>query len=363
MSYHVWLVNGRTYEKQMEVFPLDCPWKRALNGKSSGQARFQVGDPADEGALNRRNLWPYDHWLVVEFGDLIVYAGIITATSYDWASKQVTVSHSDLWEFWDKRHVLPNRTGDIAKGKLEYKNLSPGTLAKRALEIGTLDTGGLRYHVPIVLPADVSGDVDRTIYGYNLESVQSILDEVMGDPDGPDLDFRPRWSDAGTLEWVFDVNAYPNWLYEWSLDAEDTPVKNFTYRVHGEDLVSHVIAAGEGTEVDMIVGTATSDPAVTSYPAFEYILSAKNAKTEAKAARQARGHLYANDAAVRQVDMTLRAAGDPPVSSLRLGATVRWKAGADWWLPSDWQQWRLVEFSGSLNDEVNLVFADVEGTS
>lgn len=354
----------------MEVKAKSGSWARARNTGRSGECTIQANDPDHFLGTQRTPVWPYQNWVVVEWappGSLawkILYAGVITKPVYSWASKTLTLPHTDIWAFWPKRHVLPDRSNDLASKKITWTGLSAGTIAKRAVQAGLDGQGSpLNYGLPIVFPADVAGSITRPVYGYNVETVQDILDEVMESDGGPDIDFRPRWSSEGTLEWVMEMNANKSLVFDYNLDAEQTPVVDMKYALDGSRLSNKVYGLGEGSEKKMLVRQSSGD--LSPYPALESTASFKEINKLDRLQARATGARKALDGAIRQVNMTVRADGPPSVTDLRLGATIRWKADKDSWLLSGWSSgWELIEYSGSMTEgNIDMSFQEMEGRS
>lgn len=368
MGYRVQLVDGRSFRPTMEVKPVSGSWSRARNIGRGGNCTIQANDPDYFLGTQRTPVWPFQQWIVVEWappGSLvwkILYAGIITEAVYSWAGKSLDLAHSDLWVFWPKRVVTPDRSNDLASKKITWTGHSAGTIAKKAIQAGLNAQGSpLNYALPIVFPADVAGTHDRTVYGYNFETVQDILDEVMESDEGPDIDFRPRWSTGGTLEWVMEVNANRTVVFDYNLDADQTPVTSMTYKLAGMGLSNKVYGLGEGSEKKMLVRQSSGD--LSPYPALESTASFKEINKLDRLQARTTGARKALDGAIRQVDMTVKDDGPPRVTDLLLGSTIRWKADKDSWLLSGWSSgWELIEYSGQMTGgDVKLAFQEMEG--
>lgn len=370
MPYRVQLVDGQTWRPAMEIKPKSGSWGRARNSGRGGQCTIQANDPDHFEGTQRTPVWPFQQWIVVDWAPpgsvdwKILYAGVITEAAYDWATKVLALTHSDIWVFWDRRFVLADRTNDLASSKVTWSNISPQTMAVRAVKAGVNAQGSpLRYAMPVVFPAETIGALDRVIYGYSLETVRDILDDVMESENGPDIDFRPRWSTEGTLEWVMEFNANKSVVFDYNLDADQTPVTGMTYQLSGTGLANKVYGLGEGTEKKMLVRQSSGD--LSPYPALEADESFKEVKKLTQLQDRTTGARKALDGAIRQVSLKVRDDGPPRVTDLRLGATIRWKADKDSWLLSGWSQgWELIEYSGPMTSgDVSLDFQEMEGRS
>lgn len=357
MAYRVVLVEAGTWRQRLELTPLSGPWARGLNAGKSGQMTLQAGDLEESGIVIPDTSWPLLNWVVIEWDGTPVYAGVVTDTVYDWKSKQVTLSHSDLWWFWARRFVLNDRTPTFPKSVINWSGMRRATMAKRAIQAGLNGGSDPDYGLPVAFQADgPAGSLERPVYGYNLETVQDILDELMEAEDGFDLDFRPRWSAAGTLEFIMEVDANKDRVLEWDLDAEETPVQSLKFKVAGSGITTGIYGVGEGSEKNMIAHTNLVGG--TAYPAVETMASFKEINTVARLASRVRGVRRASSGAMRQVDASVSATGSPGLESFRLGSLVRWRAENDPWLPSGWSEnWELLEMSGDISsDEVSMAF-------
>lgn len=356
--YRVVLVEGVTFQPKHELFLEDLPWSRTWNSGHQASFSFKVSAMEDQPELHRTNLWPLENWIVVEWDGTVVYAALLTDHDYDRESRTVTIPYADIWWFWDRRHVLSDRTSEAGQFLYDWQNISYQTLAIRAVKRGLEGEGPLWWDLPIVFPAETSGTLDRKVYGYAFESVQDLLSEAMEAGD-LNIDFRPRWSTAGTLEWVMEFNASGSML-EYDLDAEDSPVTGLKYKVAGSRLANHVYATGEGSEEDMLVRMSTK-PIASPYPALERVISGKSVDSGPRLQAFASAERIGHDAMLRQVNMKVRAEGPPPVSSFRLGSMVRWRTIDDPYLPNIWHEQPIIQIAGSLKRDVTLSLAEFGG--
>lgn len=357
MSYRVVLVDGRTWKQRMDLTPVSAPWSRGLNNGKTGQMTLQAGDADEPYIIIPDTTWPLNNWVVIEWNGRPVYAGIITDTEYDWKTKQVTVSHADLWWFWERRFVLNDRTSTFPKDIINWSGLRPVNMARRVIEAGVNGGADPHYGIPLVFPPwGADGGNSRTVYGYNLETVKDILEEIIEADSGFDLDFRPQWSATGTLEFGVDMDAFKGNVLEWDLDAEDTPVRDFKFQVAGSGITTGIYGVGEGSEKNML---AYMDPVRgTSYPAIETMASFKEINTVPRLAARVKGIRRASSGAMRQINAVVAASGAPSLEDFRLGALVRWRAESDTWLPSGWSEdWELLEMGGdATSDDVSMSF-------
>lgn len=359
MSYRVVLVNGLSWTKEL-VLPIDdLPWKRAWNTGHQGTFSFKLSESEPVPELHRTQIWPLEYWIVVEWDGQPIYAAIITDHKYNWASRSATISYADIWWFWDRRHVLSDRTAQAGQYLFDWKKISYQTLAIRAVKRGIESADGdLTWDLPISFPAETSGSVDREVFGYQFESVKELLDEAI-DAGSLNIDFRPRWTSGETLAWSMEF-IQPATVLEYDLDAEISPVQDLDYQVVGSQLANHVYITGEGSELDMLVRTSQK-PEGSPYPALERVIDGKSVNKLARLQALVTAERTSHDATIRQCGMKVLASGPPDVGRFRLGAKVRWRTINDPYLPNVWHEQTLVEYSGSLQRDVALVMTDWGG--
>ncbi|KWR73334.1 hypothetical protein RN04_03570 [Arthrobacter sp. W1] len=341
-------------------------WSRKRNGRAGGQLTINTLDERFQG-VQRLPIWPWQSWVVIEWQHPssatwhVVYAGVITEDSYDWASKKITISHQDVWSIFDQRIVTTDRTNDIAGSKVIWSGLSKATMIKRIIQNSISSFGSpLMYDMPFLLPADEAGTEELTVYGYNFEKASDLINDYIEDDGGPDIDFRPYWTSYGSLAWALEVNANKALVWDYDLDADQASVENLTYKLSGSALCIKVYGAGEGSERRTLV--RQSDHNESNYLAMEDSEKFSGVKDLAKLQSITTGNRLGRAAAIRQIDMTVRADGSPALNELALGGSVRWKADNDVWLPSGWHSWEVIAFSGSLTDEtIKITTQDLLG--
>lgn len=354
--YKVIVVEGITFQPKHEITLDDLPWSRTWNSGHQGSFSFKVSELDLQPELHRTNLWPLENWIVVEWDGTPIYAAIITNHDYKRSTRTVTVSYADIWWFWERRHVLSDRTAEAGQFMYDWKNITYRAQAIRAVKRGIEGDGPLHWDLPIVFPSEgPAGTVDRQVWGYALESVQDVVGEAMEAGD-LNIDFRPRWGVGVGLEFVMEINGAGS-LIEYDLDAEESPVLDLDYKVSGERLANHVYGTGEGSEEDMII-RVSSKPTESPYPALERVVAGKQVDTKPRLQALVSAERIRYDQMLRQVALKVRAEGPPAVSIFRLGATVNWRTINDPYLPTTWNNQTLIQVSGSLKPEVILSLSE-----
>lgn len=359
MAYKVIVVNGQNWMKEFELPVDDLPWKRVWNTGHQASLSVVLSELDLKPELHRTQLWPLEYWLVVEWDGVPVYAAIITDHDYNWKSRTFTIEYADIWWFWERRHVLSDRTAAAGQFSYDWKNISYETLAIRAVKRGLESaTGDLNWGIPISFPAETSGSLDRPVYGYQFETVKELLDEATQAGE-LNLDFRPRWATDGSLAWTMEFDT-AEVVLEYDLDAAVSPVTDLDYSVIGSQLANHVYITGEGSEEDMLV-TTSQKPGGSPYPALERVIAGKSVDKLPRLQALVTAERTNHDATIRHCGMKVLADGPPDVGMFRLGSTVRWRTVSDPYLPNVWHEQTLIEFSGSLKQEVVLTMTDWGG--
>lgn len=350
----VWVCDTVTGAR-LNVLPVsDFTWGRCLNEGSSGQATVPVRDATVRMLDLPSLIAERTNTLVYEVGGLVVAAGVIEGTSYDHAAGTLRVDHSDIWAILDGRLTVPHGVANVMVEKLVYGPLSLGTIAKRVVQ-EAISPGGW-YSLPIVFPADVAGTDSRTYYGYSMQLVTDTLKELMESDGGPDIDFAPRWSSSGSLEWVMraapGLSSAGSW--EYNLDAARSAGLKLSASTDTSRFSNNAYAVGEGTEKKTLYRSNPS--ADHSRPAAEAPTSFKGVTSLGVLGQLAVERSRALSKPTKQYVMTVLKADSPGVTDLSLGDTVRLYAAADPWLPSGYSSHRLIKFTGSLGPEVRLEY-------
>lgn len=344
MAWKLFSVSTDSWGDRVEL-PADSPnGGRAINTGSGGTTVFRVGDPSVAEVVTEATVAPLERALVAEWDGKVVYAGLILDVDDDHDAHTVTVTHTDIWWLWQYRHVLAMH-GDGAQRlpPIAYFGLTLATIAKYAVQEGA-DAGPIeRYRLPIVWPADVAGTAARTYYGYKFTSVADALDELIKTDGGPDIDFAPRWSSTGTLEWVMRAGNLTSGLWEWDATVAKSGVSKLRLKTSGANVTNKVIGTGEGSERNLLV-KAEESFAGSSFPALERVVSYQGISNRDQLSARARADLATANDPTRQLSFTISTEDDVKVSDLILGGTARVKTKGVMFLPDGWSDWRLIQY-------------------
>jgi len=234
-----------------------------------------------------------------------------------------------------------------------FASKSSGTIAKKFVELVMQDTGGLNAALPITLPADVSGGISRTYYGYHFEWLGDVLQNLMDEDGGTDIDFRPRWV-GNALNWEMRTGSLTSGFYEWHVGVDKSGVAELSVMTDAVNLTTNAYAIGEGSGVDKLA-RSLRDPA-PDYPYADRLTTLSTETSEAALTRYATGELNAFKTPTEQWGFSVLASGTPKVSDLLLGGTAKTWMQDDPWLTEKSYTNRIIGFSGDLSETVKLQF-------
>jgi hypothetical protein len=356
VAWTVWACNTTTGAKLMRLPAASFTWERVLDSGGSGQTTFKLADPAFA-ALDMRSLTALvSRTLVIEWDGEPVYAGLVWSRTYDRDTRTLTVNHSDVWSILSKRLLVSQNTTGVEATKLEWLNISVSTVVKKVVQTGTAD-------LPMVYWGDFAGGHDQTYQGYLLKSVADALQDLIDQPDGPDVDFRPIWGPDG-LQWQMRSNEQFG-TYTWNMSAAQAGVSGVTVTEDGSKLSNNVFIAGQGTEKKSII---RAGPAASPYPLLQSVEAHKDEKVLATLD----GFLWEaqriHSTPTTQWAFDMLASGgngdstdQTTVTDLRLNGALSLYSKGDPWIPDGWAAHRLIRYSGDMGHKVKLEFQPTGG--
>lgn len=351
MAWVVWSVNTATGAREGILPIVSGTWSRVLNASGSGQATFLVGDGDSVGMPGRYLSEPVSRTLVFEWDGVPIYAGIIWTRTYDRDSSTVTLTYADPWSILGRRLVAAYSSAGVQGTVLTYGPLSLATQVKRAVEAAT---AGATFGLPIALPADAAGADTRTYRGYHFPKWSDVVDDLMNVQYGPDVDFLPRWAASGSFEWFLAAGVPEPALLVWMLTAGKDGATGLKVTEDASKVANHVLATGQGTEVDMIVKSAISG--ASPYPALVKVANFSQEADPAVVQAHADAELALSLAPTEQWGFDIMTGSEYDVTQLRPGIGVRANVQGDPWLSDGFRHLLLVGYSGSLEPKVNLQF-------
>lgn len=361
-EWSYWICDTRTGDKQLQVFPSSSPWSRVLNASGSGTHTFQLGDRKLSRETWRDLTTPWARELVVDRGGVVRFSGLITGRPFNRDKQELTLQTVDVRDIFQHRYPfgVTSYWADEAAhvpGKLVLTNLSYAAIAANVIAQGVVGPRG-NYSLPIVLPSlTEAGGISKTYYNYNLVSCFDILDEIQKADGGPDIDFEPRWSTSGKLEWVMRAGVTGP-TFDWNLTAKKPGLTGVTVGEDATKQTDGVFSVGQGSEADMRVG-GVGLPITT--PALDSVQSHKTVDSEPELAGYSSAALATLNNPTITWDASFLAGEYPTVEKLQLGATIRTYLKGDPWLADGWQSHRLIGYSGDMSETIKLTVQPVGG--
>jgi hypothetical protein len=138
-------------------------------------------------------LYPWYYSFGIAFGSFIVqYGPMVTQPEYDAESEEWQITCAGIWKmFNDKRYLTFTR---------DYQDLSLRDIARTLISD---DLAQVQADLPIDLPAlDGGGGHERFYPWPKLSPVGELLKNITDDVGGPEMEFRPYFTDSVDLDMV-----------------------------------------------------------------------------------------------------------------------------------------------------------------
>ena len=358
------LLTGR---RILDVPFVSADWSVELNAPGAVKCTVDLRDP-DVQSLDMRNAaTPGKSFLAAVVDGVVVEAGPIWARSYDRATGELTLNARGLWSYFDHRTLLPDLgvqpvvdpvTGESAAyANSAWSGLSLGTIGKRIVEQSMTWPGG---DLPIVFEADKAGANERNYVGAELPVIGQMLQNLTEVDDGPDIEFRPRWStDRLGVEWLYrsgDPRIASSSVMLLDTTVPSSPVKDLTVDDSAARMGSLGWCSG-GRSADVSLVERSLDPLLldAGFPLMERVDSSRSSVKE-----QATLLAYAVELArtgrksLAQWSVAVHTGGDgePLVTDFSVGDFVDIKLGGDLFIPDDVYRRRIVNISGQADDPI-----------
>lgn len=330
MAWTYVLCETQTGTRLQTLTPISAgTWGRRLAYKGSGSHSFLLSEnPGLAGDFSgpRRTLvvcWDGEPW----------YAGILWKRQYDHATGIVTFGHADLWSIWERRLAGPQFQSMTIEGRsiIETRvtyTTSLRTHLKRAVQLGMI---GPRldlpeYQLPVVLPPDEAGGFVTKYWTYDFLTVAEALSSVMDRTLHTAVDFHPRWSSGGGLEWEMlyvrrGVGDVTNELF-LSVDSDKTEVSNLTVSDDFEHHATEVHVTGEGSETGTLHQRRWNQWPVGDRVALHHHEAMSEVKDIYELIDRVEGEFQARQTVPQQVECSARIGGELSPTSFWLGRTV-----------------------------------------
>lgn len=360
-GYRVWSVSTKTWADRVELRPTTTTWERTFNEGAGGRTSLQLSDPDVAATAGLNESYPGQRMVVVDYDNVVVYAGIIWETDYQYDTQQLTLTHEDIWSLWDARLISEVRNENIINWEKTYSGLAYDTIVKRVIQLAVAGSG---RGVPMVYEDDYPGGKSRTYNGYNLDTALDAMEEIMDLSDGPDVDFRPEWDGNGGIRFTLRTGDLSLNLIEVNFAAPEPPAQGLWIKTSARELATQVFAVGEGSgkktaKSPGLLVRESQSANIADYPSLERIEQFKNVKKGPELYDKAVSELVANNQAIRQAGFELKL--DSPILGnlweLRPGTIIRWYMNNDPYFTDGWREWRVLKYSGDItSDFVKIEF-------
>lgn len=328
--------------KQIDRIPFSAfDYTRMLSAGADGRASIPLDGTFTKMQL-RSLLQPLSRMLVLERDGAVEFMGTIAhPPSYARGQGSVSVQLEDVWARFARRGGWDHTASNVEK----WKQTVTGTLRDQAVAVirRGRDAGPAlpAMALPVTLPAMQGGGVTRTYYGYHVEMVGDVLQDLLDE--GLDIYFRPRWESRGEADWL--MLAGNNWssgvTREFYVTADLSDVAGFSESGDASRVTNNARYVGEGSEVDMLVRSMRNQ--ASPYPLLDRVTQTKNISNVAQLSALAAQDLTTYGEPTSQWEFSV--VGDSPVD---VGDTVRLHFDGDPWVEDGWHTRRVVGVSASL---------------
>lgn len=298
----------------------------------------------------------WDRTLVVLFGGVPVYAGLILAApSWNAASSVLTVSHSDLSVLLRRRWMhgagfLGGSSGYSPTGSFSVSGVSLRGAIRAILQRAYVDALSAAWPVPVDLPTPEGGSFSKTWFFYEFQNADDMVQEVVNMENGPDIDLRPYLTAAGNLRWEQRIGS-PRLSgpgHKVMLSAEKGAATAWNVNVDAMNHTTGIHFPGKGSEQDMRVGTA-ADP-VSAGLSRDSIFTDKNDDSVDSLTSKAAGRLAALRVATEEWSLSVATSKISP-ANVQIGSIIQTHTQGDLWVPDGFKGHRVVGFSGEYGAE------------
>lgn len=362
MKRTYWICDTRTGAKLARVLPSAGFFKRVLCGSGSGEHTFRLGFGKRTREQWRALTQPWARSLVIEEDGVVVYAGLISKRRHKWKVWAFTVSHVDMRELFRRRFPFGVNSywavQNVTPGKLVITGKSQravvGKLMQQSL-VGPYDT----WSLPIVYPnPEESGPITVTFENYLLRSTYDLFEDIQNTDGGPDIDFVPRWSAGGTLEWFLEVGT-PSAPYitkpqkTFNATVAEPALFDVTYDEDATDQLTGIFSVGAGSEaLTAVGGTGLGNSATV--PAMDIVETHKaETSTDALASLSAAGLLTLGHPTV-QIGMSMLESTKRNLGTMPVGTMMHTYYQDEPWIPDGWIDTQIIAYSGDMTKKVTF---------
>ncbi|MET3635671.1 hypothetical protein [Curtobacterium oceanosedimentum] len=338
-------------------------WARGLGGSDAMSVQINAGALTTATRDNIRNLTtPQRMTLVADWNGVPVVACPILARPQKGTS--VTITGTDIRKAILKKRKLTSWTAPFASQVLSYTNESLGSIAVQAVQVATAKPGGA---LPIVYPtleADTNATHQRSYKGYELKDVDSVLTDLTGVINGPDIDFMPQWVDATRqqLQWVMRVGTdeqpqlYSPNAVRFNYGVPRSSVVDLSSTDDASQMVTDMWALGSGSDVSTGMSLQHSSPSLTAlgWPLLEGEEDDKSITLQPNLDAFAQGQLATFATPTEQWGLKVNGALPPQLGTYLLGDIAIVRVRNHLWIPDGAYTMRMVAFSGDNTTTVTV---------
>lgn len=347
-----------------QVQPKDVSWSVSLNGTETAKLGLSKSD------LPKID---YEYWLspwwagvLFTYDERPIYAGPIIGHPYEsWTT--LNLDCGGLRSLFARRIVAQEMTDwtQLAKSVVEYRGLSLATIAKRAVQLSMLKSGGslpVTFPVPEQTAAD-DADHQRTYRGFNIQNLftDDVLTKISNVQQGPDIMFRPRLLNDSQLTfdmWTGSENSprIPQKITPvWDTTPVSGSVADFQMTTTGAYQTNRVYAVGAGMDEGTLIRVASDNgPLQQGYPLLETTYSSGQTEDPNVAQAHANGSLAANNRMLKEINMTVRADGVYPLGTFWPGDMIQIAVKGMIGLTDGVYNARLLNINGTHTQDVKL---------
>lgn len=323
-------------------------WERLLSAGGSGRVTIPI-----DGTYTKAQLQTLTkHWSTIwalESDRGVEYMGYVVGSAYKRGSHSLDLTLTDLWGLLGRRGAWDHSAPHVEKWSVTQIT-SLAQHAANALVRGR-DTGPAlpKMSIPVTIPGmgSVGPAVKRTFYGYHMQTIDEVFQDLMAE--GLDVFFEPRWITSGQADWL--MRAGPAWAsgktLEFMVTAPFSEVNEFSEALDGARITNNARYVGEGSEQDMLVRSNRN--ASSPYPLLDRTTSAKQIDDVAALSRMASNDLALYSSPTSQWDFSV-----PISEGVQVGDTVRLLFDGDPWIGDGWHTRRVVKISGGMESFVRV---------
>jgi hypothetical protein len=313
---------------------------------------------------------PVRAFIAVLAGSRVICAGPIIGRTWDEDNAKLTLRGTgESWLMTRRRAIPASIPGRVQDATLGYTGLSYGTIQKRLVQESLARPNG---SLPIVLPADEAGTVERHYEGFELAEVWQRVSELSAVFGGPEVAFEPRLTtDLMGVEHVMRTGTTADPVLhqtgqDWIVDlgAPHGNVGGLKVVEDGSAVTNLAWATGDGMDTALMLSASPDASAPSAgYPLLESVRSYSSVKVQGTLDGHAQSDVAGNARPWRT--WSLRVQADERLGQYRNGDwwTVRVPRGHLFLEPGSYRS-RMASHKGSIGSQwVDIELVPMEVTS